>query len=411
MRRHSVFATILGALSLPAFAQSSVTLYGIADAGLNYTIGTQKSVSNGHPVGGGNQLALNDGAFGMYGSRWGLKGVEDLGSGLKAVFTLENGFTMNNGAFAQGGDEFGRQAFVGVESPLGRITLGRQYDPHLEIVAPFSASWQFAGYIGTHPDDVDNLLSTRRLNNSIKYTMPKLYGVSAEALYSVGGVAGSIGRDQAWSLGVGYDGGPVQVGVGYLAIHNPNVSFYGSNPNGTGVTGNNLGSLGNANAPESNPLYAGFSSASAYNLLGAGASYVIGAATVGVIYTNVRYTGLGNVTTSGPNPLGYSGTAAINTVEANFRYSFTPALMIGAMASLTRAGSVGGHDEGALYRQLGGGAHYSLSKRTELYALAMYEHVSGVDSTGRSAVATISGLSPSATSTQTALRIGMTHRF
>ena len=109
---------------------------------------------------------------------------------------------------------------------MGSLTLGRQYDPHLDIVAPFSAAWQFEGYLGTHPDDVDNLLSTRRLNNSIKYVMPAFHGLSAEALYSVGGVAGSVVRDQAWSLAAGYDGGPLKAGVGYLAIRNPNVSFW-----------------------------------------------------------------------------------------------------------------------------------------------------------------------------------------
>ncbi|WP_233839200.1 porin [Paraburkholderia sp. ZP32-5] len=410
MRRRLVVIAVLGALSSPAFSQSSVTLYGILDAGLNYTVGSQKAIVNGRPVGAGNQLALNDGAFGMFGSRWGLKGTEDLGSGLKAIFTLENGFSMSSGAFAQGGAEFGRQAFVGLDSPYGRLTLGRQYDPHLDIVAPFSAAWQFAGYIATHAADVDNLLSTRRLNNSIKYTMPKFHGVNAEALYSVGGVAGSVSRNQAWSLAVGYDGGPFQFGAGYLTINNPNVSFYGANPNGTGVTGNNLGSLGSATSPANNPAYAGFASANRYNLAGVGASYTYGSATAGVIYTNVRYTGLGDVATSGPNPLGYSGTAAINTVELNLRYFFTPTILVGVMGSLTRVGSVGGHD-GASYRQFGGGAHYFLSKATELYALVMYEHATGVDSTGRAAVAAISGLTPSSTSSQTAVRVGIVHRF
>ncbi|MDT8843645.1 porin [Paraburkholderia fungorum] len=410
MRRRLILATVSAALSAPAFAQSSVTLYGLIDAGLNYTVGSQKAVTNGHPVGSSNQLAMFDGAFGLAGSRWGIKGIEDLGGGLKAVFTLENGFTINNGALAQGGAEFGRQAYVGLDSRYGRLTLGRQYDPHLDIVAPFSAAWQFAGYLGTHPDDVDNLLSTRRLNNSIKYTMPKLYGLNAEALYSVGGVAGSLSRDQAWSLAISYDGGPVQAGVGYLSVRNPNVSFYGANPNGTGVTGNNLGSLGSATSAESNPLYAGFASANTYNLFGAGASYALGGLTAGVLYTNVRYTGLGNVSTSGPNPLGYTGTGAINTAEVNLRYSFTPALLLGAMASATRAASVGGH-EGAWYREFGVGAGYFLSKRTELYVTAVYERASGTDSTGRAAVATISGVSPSATNAQTAFRVAIQHRF
>ena len=411
MRRRFVAVAVVSMLSLPAFSQSSVTLYGILDAGFNYTIGSQKSITNGRPLGGGNQLALQDGAYGMDNSRWGLKGMEDLGSGLKAIFTLENGFAINSGTLSQGGAEFGRQAFVGLAAPAGTVTLGRQYDPHLEIVGPFSAAWQFEGYLGTHPDDVDNLLSTRRLNNSIKYVSPNFQGLSAEALYSVGGVPGAVGRNQAWSVAAGYDGGPFKAGVGYLTVRNPNVSFYGSNPNTTGVTGNNLGSLGSATAGASDPVYAGFSSASAYNLFGAGASYTLGGATAGVIYTNVRYTGLGNVAESGPNPLGHSGTAAINTAEFNLRYFVTPAVLLGVVASATRAASVGGNDDGAWYRQFGFAAHYYLSRATELYALAVYEKASGIDSTGQSAVASISGLSPSATNAQTAFRLAILHRF
>jgi predicted porin len=401
---------VLATLSLSAFAQSSVTLYGIVDAGLNFTVGSQKAVVGGRPVGGGNQLALYDGAYGLTNSRWGLKGVEDLGGGMKALFILENGFMVNTGALAQGGAEFGRQAWVGIDSPYGRVTLGRQYDPFVGVVSPLSAAWQFGGYLLTHPDDVDNLLSTRRLNNSIKYTLPKIYGLSAEALYSVGGVAGSLSRNQAWGMAVGYDGGPLQAGVGYLTVRNPNVSFYGSNPNGTGVTGNNLGSLGSATAGQSNPVFAGFASANAYNLFGAGASYTINGATAGVLYTNVRYTGLGDVTTSGPNPLGYMGTAAVNTAEVSLRYSILPSILVGVMASGTRLASVGGHD-GAWYRQFGIGADYLLSKRTTLYATATYQRASGTDSTGQPAVASISGLSPSANGSQTAIRVALQHKF
>ncbi|WP_414693471.1 porin, partial [Paraburkholderia madseniana] len=84
-----------------AHAQSSsVTLYGVIDVGLDFTNNS-----------GGKQLfKMQDGTYdGMYGSRWGLKGEEDLGGGLKAVFKLENGFNLNNGTLGQGGREFGRE--------------------------------------------------------------------------------------------------------------------------------------------------------------------------------------------------------------------------------------------------------------------------------------------------------------
>ena len=98
------------------YAQSSVTLYGIIDEGVNYN-------SNAN----GNRLYnLSSGVF--QGSRWGLRGKEDLGGGLGAIFVLENGFDVNTGRLGQGGLLFGRQAYVGISSPYGTVTFGRQYD-------------------------------------------------------------------------------------------------------------------------------------------------------------------------------------------------------------------------------------------------------------------------------------------
>lgn len=81
----------------PAFAQTSVTLYGVIDEGFDYT----------NNVLGSHNYALQSGL--AQGSRWGLKGAEDLGGGLRAIFQLENGFNVNNGRLLQGGLEFGRQ--------------------------------------------------------------------------------------------------------------------------------------------------------------------------------------------------------------------------------------------------------------------------------------------------------------
>jgi predicted porin len=91
-----------------AHAQSSVTLYGLIDTDMAYA-------SNAHTGNAANpssgEFSLNSG--GLSTSRWGLRGNEDLGGGLSAVFDLENGFTVNNGAAKNGGDLFGRQAWVG----------------------------------------------------------------------------------------------------------------------------------------------------------------------------------------------------------------------------------------------------------------------------------------------------------
>uniref|UniRef100_UPI00131C3FC8 porin n=1 Tax=Burkholderia sp. S171 TaxID=1641860 RepID=UPI00131C3FC8 len=108
-----------------AHAQGSVTLYGIIDEGLNYT----------NNVGGQKAYQMESGY--AYGSRWGLKGSEDLGGGMKAVFTLENGFDLNTGNSNQGGRMFGRQALVGIDAgTYGSFKMGRQYDSVVDYLAP-----------------------------------------------------------------------------------------------------------------------------------------------------------------------------------------------------------------------------------------------------------------------------------
>jgi len=114
MKKTLMVAALSGVFATAAHAQSSVTLYGLIDAGLTYT----------NNQNGSHNFKMTSGA--VNGSRWGLRGSEDLGGGLKAIFTLENGFSIANGTLGQQGREFGRQAFVGLSSnQFGTVTLGR----------------------------------------------------------------------------------------------------------------------------------------------------------------------------------------------------------------------------------------------------------------------------------------------
>jgi predicted porin len=348
-------------------------------------------------------------ATGLSGSRWGLRGSEDLGGGLKTIFVLENGFMANTGVLAQGGAEFGRQAYVGlVSSSLGTLTIGRQYDPYLESLQPLSAPGTFAGYMGSHPDDVDNLSNTNRVNNAIKFSSNRYAGFSAEGMYSLGGVAGSVGTNQIWSLGGSYANGLVSAGVGYLNARDPNVSFYGNTPNKGVATVDNIGSLGSASAAQSNPVYAGYASAKTLQLIGAGLALNFSGATVAAIVTDTRFSGLG--ATSAPNPRGYRGDTSFLSAELSVRSYVTPALLLGAAFDYTRRSAVQ-DDGGAKYLQLDFGAICSLSKRTDVYALTVLQHASGVDSIGQQAVASVSGFSPSTTDRQIGVRAGIRHRF
>ena len=102
MKRHAIAFAVLGTCAGAAAAQSSVTLYGVIDQGINYTNNS-----------GGNSLVEMASGH-VQGSRFGLRGSEDLGGGTKAIFQLENGFSADTGRLGQGGRMFGRQAYVGL---------------------------------------------------------------------------------------------------------------------------------------------------------------------------------------------------------------------------------------------------------------------------------------------------------
>ncbi len=201
-------AATTAAMSSFANAQSSVTLYGTIDTGLDFVSNQKTANGSGHS----NFLAE---AANISTDRWGLRGTEDLGGGLKAIFDLENGFNVNSGKLNNGGDEFGRQAWIGLASDTyGQLTLGRQYDAVVDYVAPNSATGSgFAGNLAQHPFDNDNLNNDIRLNNSVKFRTADYSGFGAEAVYAFSNQAGGFADNRAYSAGAHYSNGPTSAWV------------------------------------------------------------------------------------------------------------------------------------------------------------------------------------------------------
>ncbi|WP_158906976.1 porin [Burkholderia sp. L27(2015)] len=393
MKKQFLATVVLGSFASLAHAQSSVTLYGIVDEGLNYN-------SN---MSGKGSYAQQSGV--MSGSRWGLRGNEDLGGGLKTVFVLENGFDASTGKFAQGGLLFGRQAYVGISTPLGTATLGRQYDVNTDFVGPFEAGASWAGNIGAHPGDLDGLNNSFRTNNALKFKSVNFEGFTFGLLYSLGGVAGDATRNQVWSAAIGYANGPLVLAAGYLNVRNPNVSYFGNSTSGTPSP---------TTANTSYPIYSGFLSARAYRVASTGGTYTFGPALIGFTYSNVAFENLGDLS-SGPDPTGYRGSVHFNNAEVNFQYTVTPALIAGVAYDLTKSSSIEGNigtNDGAIYRQGMLGLDYFLSSRTDVYLLGVYQKASGTDSRGVTAVASINNQSsPSSNDHQAVVRIGLRHKF
>ena len=408
----SVVVAAMCAASNNAWSQSSLTLYGLVDGGINFLSNAQTGKSQG-ALTGHSKVSIQDGTLGgLNASRFGILGTEDLGGGLSAIFKLESGFAINSGALGQGSDLFGRQARVGLRSnQFGTISLGRQYDPAIAFIRPFTIAAQLAGFMGTHVGDMDDLDDSHYFDSSITYTSLDYNGLVFGGMYGVGGVAGSPGRDQTWALGGGYTNGPIALGINYLNAQNPNFSYFGGNPaSGTTATSNNLGSLGSATEAQANPIYAGYASAHTLQSIAAGGSYAVGRATLGVTYSNTQFRSLGDTGMSGPNPFGYGGNVTFSNAEVNFRYQITPVLLAGIAYDYTHSSGADGRP-GAVYQQGAAGLNYALSKQTNLYAAVVFQHASGTDSLNQPAVADITGQTASANNHQLAVRIGLQARF
>ncbi|MGB3425467.1 MAG: porin [Castellaniella sp.] len=216
--------TLLAAALLAGFAtagvaqaETSVTLYGILDTGYGYQ--NFKYDHDGADV-RARSSGLRDGTFN--GSRWGLKGAEDLGDGLRAIFQVEAHVNLGGqGGSAHSG--FNRQSFVGLSSDSwGTFTMGRQYSAGTEV---------FQGPNGVNLGDADKVFGAvglgggTRVDNSFKYSTPDLSGFKAIVLYGTGGENGTkVGRvgdtstsDRGTraSVGLSYTNGPIGVGASY----------------------------------------------------------------------------------------------------------------------------------------------------------------------------------------------------
>lgn len=231
MRFKRVAAAAMLTCSGAAWSQSSVTLYGVVDASIEFTnhVGVVPTAANAFNPGAGNQVVrLNSG--GLSGSRWGIRGVEDLGSGLQALFVLENGFNEDTGTVQQSGRLFGRQAFTGLKSvQYGQLTLGRQYTSLFDSIANFVPA-----YFATQYEPIVLLTGANfREDNTVKYTK-NLGPVTAVAHWSfgtglalpqvtsngtaIGGngeVPGQARRDSAYGASISYSSGPLSAAIAY----------------------------------------------------------------------------------------------------------------------------------------------------------------------------------------------------
>lgn len=184
---------------------SGATVYGVLDAGV---------VAEHGCVAGCGSTKVSGGV--ASGSRLGVRGREALGNDVAAVYALEAGVQNDTGQ-SEEGRLFGRQAYVGLDSRLGALTLGRQYNLQYqalsEVADPFrggmaGSAGNLAGY------------GVKRYDNTVKYASPALRGVSASAIYSFGESPYSRAQNRAYGATLGYSAGAVNVSVSHQRKNN-----------------------------------------------------------------------------------------------------------------------------------------------------------------------------------------------
>lgn len=309
--KKSIIALAVLAASGASFAQS-VTLYGIADI----WFGSVKNENNTASGGAGTSLTQTKiDSGGVNGSRWGLKGSEDLGGGLKANFKLEQGFAVDTGA-ATAGQAFSRESYVGFSGGFGEVKLGKVWTAYDDVsgasdavfdsaLAPMNNVFASTGYQGNP-------------GNTVYYSTPAMGGFGAAISYSLGeNKTATTSASAITSLNVSYGAGPFAAHLGYQVEDVDNSA------------------VGSADA----------------KFTRLGASYDFGVATAKATYGKVNNVG------------GVSGMDATD-YQLGVDYPVSAAVTVSASYAKSTDSNVGFEQSRKGY---GIGATYTLSKRTFLY--------------------------------------------
>jgi len=204
MKKSLIALAVLGAAAGAAQAQSAVTLYGIVD------LWTGRESTTDVAGVKTNNTKLDSG--GVSGSRWGLKGSEDLGGGLKAVFNLENGFNADKGTAADSGPSFGRQAYLGLAGGFGTVTFGNVYSAMDDVLGAGNSGFD-SGLSAHNLVTMVNADYKSNPTDAIKYVSPSFGGFSGGFSYSLDETNGVKKNQTDFSLS--YAAGPIAANFAY----------------------------------------------------------------------------------------------------------------------------------------------------------------------------------------------------
>jgi len=353
MKKSLLVAALIAGFAGVAQAETSVTLYGIVDAG----IGFEQVKGSVYNEATDSMVDVNNKSTGLINginsaNRWGLKGSEDLGQGLKAIFVLENGFNLGTGTTSQS-RMFGRQATVGLQSDAwGKLEFGRQTNIATKylagVVSPFGTDFGQAKSGTTF-----GALGSIRYDNMVMYQTPSFSGFQFGVGYSFNtdgnqafkGSDDAQPNDRAWTTGLRYANGPLAAGLTYDQIK---VRETAIDPDEAGI------------------------SIRSWNL---GASYDFQIVKVFAGFGQTRNGWFGPISTvDGSIDLNDGGFIASDDLKVN-SYSLGLSAPVGANGELMASWGMAdprSEDEVKKQHVYSLGYTYSLSKRTNVYAIGSY---------------------------------------
>lgn len=361
MKKTLAAVAVLGAFAGSAIA-ADVTLYGVVDMGLAYDHVDMDQAG----VDDVDNFSMKSGQ--QSGSRWGLKGTEDLGNGLTVGFILEDGFTADDGA--EKGVMFDRESSLFIEGGFGKLAFGR-----MGSINQGTSSWALAGNLsafGTSFNDyvaqTSNFVSTAGIwDNMISYKTPTFAGFTVYAQYAMGNTTDSIDlgngeyadghenesdADRYYVIGATYANGPF---LGYLAVDSINYKTWGNNA-----------------------AIAGDIDDSLTVTLGGNYDFEVAKVFFGAQYFDeVKLSSLGGITKSATMPTGYSSGMKVKGFGVGLSASAPLAGGTGmfglAYVDAEQADSVDAAKEFDFTRWIvSAGYDYPFSKRTDVYAVASY---------------------------------------
>lgn len=349
-------------LAGPVCAQSSVSLYGSIDVGIDFVSNSQ-----------GKHL-FQESSGKRQPDRWGLLIKEDLGGGNSAFARLESGFVTNTGAQINPTSFFNREAYVGLSNDhWGSLSFGNINDYIYQYVGRLNNSIPGISSFYT-PGNFDGLANTHALNNAVSYETVNFHGLQAGVMDAFGNQAGNFSAGRQYSAGVQYMSGPVRLGIAYTMSHNRTADIFGTFSM-TSLLGQTLkqGTMFNA---------------SRYSTLAAGGEVKFGDFTPHFTYSGVKF---------GDN----QGSATLNNYQAGVNID-----LFGKGFYILGVSWDHSLFQGLAINQYNLFLTDYLSKSTQVYAGVGLQHASGAG-----AHAAQFGYQPSTDGSQTVARIGINHMF